>query len=187
MNQPRETLYARLFHADDGGQEYHLPDMAQWLANLDGAGGRVVQFLPSEEAGKEGLIAGYLYRGPQIETAATVKGATVLQGGGQQRMTSAGPAAATRYITVRPASRKRAATLSAEEFAGIRAQLKLTAADFGRLLGYSGADVVVAVSIYRFEGGARPVPPAVARLATMYARKGVPRPIRAEAEDRTHD
>ena len=59
----------------------------------------------------------------------------------------------------------------------IRSRYGLSAAQWGHLLGYSGRNV--AVHVRRLERGARPIPPAVGKLALMYALNGIPKEWRA--------
>ena len=60
------------------------------------------------------------------------------------------------------------------EFKQIRQALGLSTTEMGRALGYEGADNTVSVQIRRYESGARPIKPWIARLAEMYRRFGVP-------------
>ena len=64
--------------------------------------------------------------------------------------------------------------MTGPEFAAIRKSLGLSTVQWGRALGYTGNDNTVSVGIRRYESGARPLPPWIARLATMYGRHGVP-------------
>jgi hypothetical protein len=57
----------------------------------------------------------------------------------------------------------------------IREAYRLSAAQMGRALGYSGPRSNIAVQIRRLERDARPIPTPVARLAQMFAQNGVPR------------
>lgn len=64
--------------------------------------------------------------------------------------------------------------MTGPELAAIRKKLGLSTAQLGRALGYTGEDAVVAGTLRKLESGHRPIPPAIARLATMYARHGIP-------------
>lgn len=68
--------------------------------------------------------------------------------------------------------------MTGEDLRAIRHKLGLSVYDFGRALGYSGNDNTVGVSIRRYETNARPIPPYLERLATMYGKHGVPREYR---------
>lgn len=63
------------------------------------------------------------------------------------------------------------------DFKTIRNQLGLSVYDWGRALGYSGNDNTVGVQIRRYETGARPIPPWIGRLASMYGKHGIPKRI----------
>jgi transcriptional regulator with XRE-family HTH domain len=65
--------------------------------------------------------------------------------------------------------------MTGSELRAIRHALGLTLHEFGRALGYEGNTNTVNVAIRRYESGARPIAPWIARLAEMYARYGVPR------------
>ena len=56
----------------------------------------------------------------------------------------------------------------------IRRALGLSTTELGRAFGYEGQDNTVSVTIRRYEAGLRPIPPWIARLASMYDRYGVP-------------
>lgn len=56
----------------------------------------------------------------------------------------------------------------------IRKTYGLSAAAMGRALGYSGSNANIAAYLRRLERGARPIPPAVGRLAEMFRREGIP-------------
>jgi len=56
----------------------------------------------------------------------------------------------------------------------LRQAYGLSACGMGRLLGYSGSNRNVGVHVRRLERGARPIPPAVARLAFMFGYYGLP-------------
>lgn len=62
--------------------------------------------------------------------------------------------------------------MTPEKFKEIRRDLGLSTVQIGRAFGYSGADTTIAANIRKFESGARPIPPAIARLARMYVRNG---------------
>lgn len=64
--------------------------------------------------------------------------------------------------------------MTGTEFRMIRDKFGLSASAMGRALGYSGPKANVAVHIRRLERGDRPVPSAVARLAYMFCRNGIP-------------
>lgn len=59
----------------------------------------------------------------------------------------------------------------------IRERLGLSAAVFGRSLGYKGRNV--GVNIRRLERGERPIPTPIARLAHMFWMNGIPAEWRA--------
>ena len=64
--------------------------------------------------------------------------------------------------------------MTGEELKVIRHGLGLSTTEFGRALGYAGELNTISVQIRRYESGAREIPPWIARLATMYARFGIP-------------
>lgn len=66
------------------------------------------------------------------------------------------------------------APMTGAEFRAIRKKLFLSVIGFGRVLGYGGSDNTVSTVIRRYESGDREIPIYMARLATMYARHGVP-------------
>jgi transcriptional regulator with XRE-family HTH domain len=64
--------------------------------------------------------------------------------------------------------------MTGEQFRTIRQKLGRNAKAFALALGYTGGDDALAVAISRLERGGRAIPPAVARLATMFDRFGIP-------------
>lgn len=72
--------------------------------------------------------------------------------------------------------------VTGQELAAIREKLEMSAFDFGLALGYTGAQNTVEVAISRFEKGSRDIPPAIARLAEMYRRFGVPKNLRSSKQ-----
>jgi transcriptional regulator with XRE-family HTH domain len=74
-------------------------------------------------------------------------------------------------------------TMSGREFRKIRAHLGLSMDDFAIELGYEGNENGNENTIARFETGKRPVPLAVAKLAWMMQKHGIPEwPEYLEAE-----
>jgi hypothetical protein len=61
-----------------------------------------------------------------------------------------------------------------------RSSYGLSAAQWGRLLGCSGRNV--AVHLRRLESGSLRIPPAVEKLALMYALNGIPTEWRASSQ-----
>ena len=57
----------------------------------------------------------------------------------------------------------------------IRQAFRLSAAEMGKALGYSGPKANIAVTVRRLERDARPIPTPVARLAQMFAQNGIPK------------
>lgn len=70
--------------------------------------------------------------------------------------------------------------MTGDELKRTRHQLGMSTWRFGLALGYQGNRNSVQVAIRRLERGGRDVPPAVGRLAAMYALYGVPRGWDAE-------
>ena len=64
--------------------------------------------------------------------------------------------------------------MTGDEMKRIRHQLGLSTLELGRVMGYSGADNTVSVTIRRYESGQRPLPPWLGRLLLMLERYGVP-------------
>jgi hypothetical protein len=64
--------------------------------------------------------------------------------------------------------------MTGPEFAAIRKSLGLTTAAWGRAIGYTGTDNVVASGVRRYESSGREIPTWIARLALMYGRHGIP-------------
>jgi transcriptional regulator with XRE-family HTH domain len=64
--------------------------------------------------------------------------------------------------------------MTPSEFRAIRKRLGLSTTAMGRALGYEGRDNSVSVTIRRYEAGMRPIPPAIAKLMTVYGRNGLP-------------
>jgi len=64
--------------------------------------------------------------------------------------------------------------MTGADIRAIRQALGLSVIEFGRALGYAGADNTVSVQVRRYEGGQRTIPPWIARLVGMYGRYGVP-------------
>lgn len=64
--------------------------------------------------------------------------------------------------------------MTGQELKAIRHRLGLTTLQLGRAFGYAGADITAAGTIRKFESDARPIPPWLGRLATMFDRHGVP-------------
>jgi hypothetical protein len=65
--------------------------------------------------------------------------------------------------------------MTGAELKSIREAYGLSASAMGHVLGYTGPKANIAVHIRRFERDARPIPSSVERLASMYARHGIPR------------
>lgn len=65
--------------------------------------------------------------------------------------------------------------MTGAELKSIREAYGLSASTMGLILGYNGPRSNVAVHIRRLERDARRIPPAVANLAQMYARHGIPK------------
>ncbi|HXF46873.1 MAG TPA: hypothetical protein VNK91_12225 [Burkholderiaceae bacterium] len=65
--------------------------------------------------------------------------------------------------------------MTGPELRAIRQRLGLTLYAFGLALGYRGSRNAVQVTVARLESGRARITPQVERLATMYARRGVPR------------
>lgn len=63
--------------------------------------------------------------------------------------------------------------MTGPELKAIRQRLGLSVISMGRALGYGGNDRTVNVQVRRYEGGQRPIPEWIARLAIMYDRNGV--------------
>jgi hypothetical protein len=61
----------------------------------------------------------------------------------------------------------------------IRQGFGFSASRMGQALGYTGAKANIAAHIRRLERDARRIPPAVAKLALMYARYGIQREMYA--------
>jgi transcriptional regulator with XRE-family HTH domain len=61
------------------------------------------------------------------------------------------------------------------ELKAIRQKLGLSTIEFGRALGYEGADNTVSVTVRRYESAGREIPPWIGRLAFLLGRHGVPR------------
>jgi hypothetical protein len=66
-----------------------------------------------------------------------------------------------------------------QQLRSIRELYSLSASSIGLLLGYSGPRANIAVTIRRLERDIRRIPPAVEKLAWMYAKFGIPREWRA--------
>lgn len=58
------------------------------------------------------------------------------------------------------------------QFKFLRKRAGLSVAEWGRVLGYDGANV--GVQIRQMETGAKPIRPWIARLAVMFDRCGIP-------------
>lgn len=56
----------------------------------------------------------------------------------------------------------------------IRKRLGLTVMRFANALGYRGNENSRSTQVRMYEAGKRPIPPWIARLASMYGRYGVP-------------
>jgi transcriptional regulator with XRE-family HTH domain len=65
--------------------------------------------------------------------------------------------------------------MTGAELKTIREAFGLSASVMGRALGYSGPKANIAVHIRRLERDARRIPSSVERLASMYARYGIPK------------
>lgn len=68
--------------------------------------------------------------------------------------------------------------MKGQELQALRKRLGLSTADMARALGYEGQDSSLGAMMRRFESGGRPMPPTVARLATMFERYGLPDDLR---------
>lgn len=64
--------------------------------------------------------------------------------------------------------------MTGEQFADIRKATGLGVVAFGRALGYEGNMNTVSVLVRAYEGGKKPVPPTIRRLARMFEMHGVP-------------
>ena len=64
--------------------------------------------------------------------------------------------------------------MTGPDFCAIRKSLGLSTIQWGRAIGYTGTDNTVSVGVRRYESGARPLPPWIARLAHMYGFVGIP-------------
>lgn len=73
--------------------------------------------------------------------------------------------------------------MTPERLKMIQKKLKLSAAEFGIVLGYSGERATIGASVRRLTGSKtdRAVPEKVARLAAMYELHGVPDDIAKRA------
>lgn len=60
------------------------------------------------------------------------------------------------------------------ELKAIRHRLGLSTTALGRAFGYEGSEVTASGTIRKYESDARPIPPWLGRLATMFDRYGVP-------------
>lgn len=64
--------------------------------------------------------------------------------------------------------------MTGEELRDIRNKLGLSSEQMGRAFGFAGTPISAQMAIYKYEGGGRPIPIALARLAIMMERHGVP-------------
>lgn len=64
--------------------------------------------------------------------------------------------------------------MTGPELRAIRKQLGLSLVAMGQALGYQGSAKTLNAQVHKYETGERPIPPWIARLASMYARHGVP-------------
>ena len=64
--------------------------------------------------------------------------------------------------------------MTGSELRAIREGLGLSLVGMGRALGYQGTRETLNAQMHKYESGARPIPPWIARLASMYQRHGVP-------------
>jgi len=64
--------------------------------------------------------------------------------------------------------------MTGAEFRRIRKKYDMDVVQFGRALGYEGAEMSVGMIVYRFEQGVRPIPFAIARLVKMFDKHGIP-------------
>jgi transcriptional regulator with XRE-family HTH domain len=64
--------------------------------------------------------------------------------------------------------------MNGQELRLIRRSLGLTVRELGYAIGYRGNQNTVSVAIRLYEGGKRPIPPWIGRLAAMFGKHGVP-------------
>ena len=69
--------------------------------------------------------------------------------------------------------------MTGSELKALREAYGISASAMGRALGYSGPRSNIAVHIRRLERGDRPIPLPIQRLATMFAREGIPKGLSA--------
>lgn len=182
------TTATQPFKDAKGKQEYHTPDMARWLAGVDGRAGDVVAWHESARGSKAGLITGYEYLTGDLGMDGlgrhcSIECQVIAAKQDTAAITSAarpeGPAGMTtpavRELNRSPASGKALpAAVSGRRLQQIRRRLGMTTADFARSLGFSGKRASLETMIRRFECGMRTIDTARGRLAMMYETAGVP-------------
>lgn len=176
------------FRDASGRQEYHPPEMARWMAGMDGRSEDLVEFHYSTRASKLGLVTGYAYQtdkfgadglgrhcSMQCQAVAVVRATTTDKGpakatGGHETAGIEGVAASLEPIKDVPGE------ITGRRMQQIRRGLGLTTNKFAQALGYHGGKGSNETIIARFECGARPIPTAIGRLAAMFELVGaVPR------------
>lgn len=65
--------------------------------------------------------------------------------------------------------------MTGPELRAIREGLGLSLVGMGRALGYQGTRDTLNAQMHKYESEVRPIPPWIARLATMFSLHGVPR------------
>ena len=64
--------------------------------------------------------------------------------------------------------------MTGPELKALRLSLGLSVPQMGRALGYQGSNLVQGIAVRRYESGNRVIPTWIGRLATMFAKHGVP-------------